>query len=1228
MLTYDGTPDYLQYPGNAPSAASLYDPAAINRQMQNQNSFQQAVYGGTDGGYSRFADAISAQTSSFTRAIDGLKDTLVSSLQTLVMATQQIGVGIATMGTHMKPIAGAVWGNTAGPLIPSPMNLPVTGSLNPATQSALLSTSTWNLMGLERPFNVESGEWYQQRALELNHRFGTYGTSMITGLASTGLDLAMMGPLASKLSSGIGLGKGFLGAAAVGLPISMLGSAAAEKIASEADIYGRDKLAVQRLSQRFMPNMSGAQAGDVAQSLWSSGLNERMAANPFDVRLGREGYRNILMQGLQGDMFHGSSPEDLKKQLESGAKVVKFLTQVMGSRDVTETMDFVIKMKQQGVNLFKHEDYARQLGLTAGTYGAAVGVPGSQLLSNAVTGGSQVFAQMGHPGFAGIYPYMQGQMMASGMEQMGIFSPAMMAAGGGHEGIARTYTGAMGNMLNMPAGKMMMANYMMAKQGIGGGGGFYDQMGGAAGFLSNPLNYADMEMNMPDLVAEISQAKGGKGLSQTLTAMLTKQFGINQQTGMTNAGMPLFGAETTREKTNMIAQYIMSSVPGTDIATARLMANQVLNPQLQKTIEERGADVRRGQSTADQAARNSLLGRVMTAQENLTKPFIYAREQLSRVGQMTYDFVTGSSALTGGMNAANQQLTESFAETAANLQAGKAQGKSFVFEDLFPVSQADAEGMQKNASQMVKLSYRDEVLANQAAAARGSDDLIAARMKEEGFSTTRAMQRSGGLLGKGADISKLSLGYTSSPDRDVLSYIAASFDSEKLEQSQRSFVSGGKGAAAVSALRGSPKYANLVSTIAGKMGDGGNISGLRAMEHDPAVLAAATQLNISPKQVIGWAAKQAGVKGNAESEKVLALYRSESGTMDQAIDLAAVVGTLSGTAEADIMRGVDLAGALGRNDKLYQQLQAPLGLTTDVADSLKADRRGYKPAAEELARNVKAFLGSGKREELGYETGSATDRWIRNFDAQLKATGKTHEQIAAEVLKATGKSSMADVSEKELMDVFGSQVYESGKGATDMFMRSSYGLSKEQANRYSEAVASRDYAEQMQTLEDAGFQSGKAGEAGLTAYRNIVAREQRVDKTLGLHGDIASNRAALQRKKIVDLTAQEKARLMKDIGPLGDLEKQKDASVQDWLGRSAQGELALQSPLDLKQKANVQEIETAIDTIVDMTPGKPAARIINMTDPAVAANDTARKSTFQGIQLGSWKLGFDWESVK
>ena len=41
-----------------------------------------------------------------------------------------------------------------------------------------------------------------------------------------------------------------------------------------------------------------------------------MNTTDFDTRLGSDGYRNVLMQGLQMNMFQGRKPEELVKQME------------------------------------------------------------------------------------------------------------------------------------------------------------------------------------------------------------------------------------------------------------------------------------------------------------------------------------------------------------------------------------------------------------------------------------------------------------------------------------------------------------------------------------------------------------------------------------------------------------------------------------------------------------------------------------------------------------------------------------------------------------------------------------------------------------------------------------------------------------------------------------------------------------------------------------------------
>ncbi|MDD2230738.1 MAG: hypothetical protein PHY48_15235, partial [Candidatus Cloacimonetes bacterium] len=406
-----------------------------------------------------------------------------------------------------------------------------TGALSGPMGQHIAQSSMWGLATGSKPFNVGGYEYAWERQKEMNHRltqFGVDATLAVPGLAAG--SLASMAALkfagrSSALGGAVRAGgmAGSIARGAVGGIPGMAVSLGVDAIAGQwgdaANEYGRDISGIRRMSTRFGNEFTNKESSVVARGMHNYAFNEMKQGTDFDTKLGIDGIRTVATQGMQMNLFQGRKPEELVKQLESAAGVVKFLTGVLGSKDVNETMRYVGQMKNMGINMAQSPQYAMKLGLDAHKYGNAMGVPGSELLGQATQIGANAYSHYGMPSFGGIQPAMQSMALAHEMEKRKILSTAEVAAGGGHNNIAGQMVNFTAGMMNNSGiGKMMLAagwqgggKYSMDKmQGaLKNGGGYFGAVDSAlSGIAGDPDKYADFMMNLENLQASASEQGG------------------------------------------------------------------------------------------------------------------------------------------------------------------------------------------------------------------------------------------------------------------------------------------------------------------------------------------------------------------------------------------------------------------------------------------------------------------------------------------------------------------------------------------------------------------------------------------------------------------------------------------------------------------------------------------------------------------------------------------------
>ena len=508
-----------------------------------------------------------------TTTLRSFRDTLSISLQNLNLTLSSMTNAVRNMGQKASGVYNFM--NPQGNLIPGNNQGIYAGGLSNPMQGFLSNASTFDLMSSQRPYNVDPYEFYAQRNL---HRTGAVASLM----ANSGLTAASLGmgavagnmfankmakvPLIGRLPKfALGMG-GMMGA---GLLLDPL----VEKLGAETQSYIADTTALKRMSTKFGNEFTFNQAGRVSSGIRSMAYNEAMQSTGYDTVLGQDGYRNMLMKGLQNNLFHGSSPEELKKQMEQGAKVVRLLTGILGSKDINETMDSIAKIKGMGVNLMNNPKLALNLSTNAFKYGATMGMSGSAVMGMAAMGAQNTFGAYGLPAFGGINPFMRSMALAHEMEKRHMLSAAEVAGAGGHQGLAQNYTAGLAAMMKSgQIGDMFLASG-------GQGNGYFGMLGNATkNLVGSPYKMAAFMNNKTNSWAKLMENdQGEKGIIGTLRKAVYQ--------------MPFMQGNVSHGNQFEMAQahvrQILQSMGGpTDDATVKMFATKIVYPNRVSALEQ------------------------------------------------------------------------------------------------------------------------------------------------------------------------------------------------------------------------------------------------------------------------------------------------------------------------------------------------------------------------------------------------------------------------------------------------------------------------------------------------------------------------------------------------------------------------------------------------------------------------------------------------------------------
>lgn len=520
------------------------------------------------------------------------RDSLAFSFQTLNLTLNSLNNSVRTVGTKLGATDIHLY-NQSQYLRTSPPGVWL-GAMNPAYAQFAGNQSLVGMLTANVPYNVSPMEFWQNRAQEMGYRFSSAGINALGTGAEVGAGLAgtlLGGP---AIARAIGFGSSRMAGLMLGGPVGMLAGtvvgAVADPMIRVAQEHNRDVAALQRMSARFSTGgFNTRQAQQAMTGIEDLAYNEIFSTNSLQPRLNMSGFRELTNMGLQGGLFHGTNPDELVKQVSAAANVVKFLTGVMGNKDVQETMQLVKQMKDMGVNLFHANNFAMGLGTDAFKYGRAMGINPNDMMNMAANMSTVAFGQYGNPAYVGMQPAMRNLAYMQELEKRGALTPAEIAAGGGVQTMATRMLSAQAALLNsgnfgMPmlaAGFTRGGGFSVQQfQNAIGRGGYFGAVGMAASnmFRDGLYSIADVSVNQTNALDALAR---GDYMDDALLSMLREAVSLTP--GMREQG------RSAIEQRNLAAMYIrqfmQSAGADVDMGTAKAMATRIFMPNYANNVE-------------------------------------------------------------------------------------------------------------------------------------------------------------------------------------------------------------------------------------------------------------------------------------------------------------------------------------------------------------------------------------------------------------------------------------------------------------------------------------------------------------------------------------------------------------------------------------------------------------------------------------------------------------------
>ena len=578
------------------AAITGQDPSSpmTNPHMAMMNPVMQSQYTGAPPGMLNPANTMSADLKDAMRSF---RDSLAFSFQSLNLTLSTLNQTVSTVGTklgRMTPNTNDLSRNQYMQVGTPGVYL---GAMSAGMANYIGNNNFGSLFSHYAPANVSPLEFYTERARELGLRSSNMALTGLGGLSEELVNYGASMWAGRKILGAMGIGAGGMlgemGAWLLGSPIGVAASVGLSYLTDPIIEYGtrhnRDVAAMRRMSPRMGPGFDLRQSQRAIGGLEQLALRDTLTTNSLQPRMGLEGFRELTMMGLQGNMFQGSSADDLIKQVSSASFIVKFLAGVMGNKDVRETMTLVKQLKDMGVNVFQAGEFAKSLGMDAFKYGRTMGVDSGSLLNSAANMSMAAYGQFGNPAYLGIRQGMNNLAYMQELEKRGIMTPADIAAGGGAQNIGARMLGVQAGMMNSwNVGLPMLYAGWNGDTGFDQGrfnkafaGGNY--WGALAGATQNMLSggipgLTHVMMNKNNIMS--SAAEQGV-LDQNTLAMLDSM--LRNTPGYNDPSIPL------DQKESMAAYYLMQMSPQIfqtqiDPATAKALAKQVVSPSIQARI--------------------------------------------------------------------------------------------------------------------------------------------------------------------------------------------------------------------------------------------------------------------------------------------------------------------------------------------------------------------------------------------------------------------------------------------------------------------------------------------------------------------------------------------------------------------------------------------------------------------------------------------------------------------
>lgn len=520
--------------------------------------------------------------------LQSFRDSLAFSFQTLNLTLSSLNNSVRLVGTKLNINDPSLLNSQ---YLPANKGATYLGGLTRGYAQFAGNQSMTGMLFANPPYNVSPMEYWLERSREMPMRFSS------TAAGATGATMTTGAYLAGSAAGGAWLGGAFgvsnsLGRMMLGVPFglgaSALVGAVVDPMVAAAQEHNRDVSAIRRMSPRFRSQFSLREAQATATGMEDLAFSEILNTNSLMPRLNMSGVRDIAMMGMQGNMFQGTSPDQMLQQLKQAGQVVKFLTGVMGNKDIQETMQAVKQMKDMGVNLFQTTGAAQSIGTDAFRYSKAMGVDAATLLNQSMNMSAAAFGQYGNPAFIGIQPTMQNLAYLTELEKRRGLSTADIAAGGGISAISGKISAAQATLLNSNnIGMPLLAsgwqgsgfNQQMFSNTMRNTGYFGAIAQGAHNMFSQGLRgISNYYMNRNNIAADMAnQGTLSDNMRDILESVVSQMPGLNDPT------------LSPSDRTNMVAMYIQNVMESNgnpiDPATAKAYAMQMVQPSYMKSAE-------------------------------------------------------------------------------------------------------------------------------------------------------------------------------------------------------------------------------------------------------------------------------------------------------------------------------------------------------------------------------------------------------------------------------------------------------------------------------------------------------------------------------------------------------------------------------------------------------------------------------------------------------------------